>query len=529
MRKILVLILTLVLVIAAAGCSSWTSAVKDFGGEVSDNGGFAVVKGDYVYFVNGSAANSMDNTFGNVVKGAIMRVKVSDLGKADAAVETVVPKIVYTDYDGDGAGLFIEGDYVYYPTPSDKRNSNGEVKNTEIEFMKTKLDGSDPSVIATVDALDTPFRFYAEQGKVYLTVYVTDTEDGESVNRFVTYAEDGSIVKKSAKISSYDLGAFGCKYAYYVHNAYNETTKQDESFNEVYRYAFDGSEDALVFNGVSGYSDKDNGIGTQGATFAIKENTADYLFVSMTYVDTSVADYTVYGAIAHKDVKVAEENGTPAYRVNYNALEIINEGDNNASAIFSDDSLYLGKNAIVYNDATYGVIAYNYQAADKDLKEGLVYLFDDAALKTYTYEYSENGYMYYSNEGYYYRLNVAALIDAETGVKKTADVNIERLTYKQTYTKGDWFKAEIIGDYMLYSKSGAPYYGYVYAVGLKDIETKYGKALSDITEEEIDEYVEELTGTEKEDIDNALSLRVGVLSEDDKASLETYYSDNFKD
>ena len=37
--------------------------------EVESNGGFAVRKGDYVYFINGAADYTADNTYGKVVKG----------------------------------------------------------------------------------------------------------------------------------------------------------------------------------------------------------------------------------------------------------------------------------------------------------------------------------------------------------------------------------------------------------------------------------------------------------------------------
>ena len=517
MKKLLVLILVVALALSAAACSSWKTTVTEYGGEIYGNGGFAVTKGDYVYLINGKAYNTDDNTFGNVVKGAIVRVKVADLGKADAVAEIVVPKIAYTEYYGSGSGLFISGDYVYYPTPSDKKSSTGEVKNGETEFMKTKLDGSGSSIITTVPALDSPYRFYEKDGKVFLTVYLSDTEDDSTIDRFITYDEDGNIIKKSKKIAGYDLGEFGSDYAYYVRTAYNETLEQDESFNEVYRYAFDGSKDELILNGVGGYTDKENGIGTQGVTFEIKKNAKTDLFLSMTYVDTSVAAFTGYYAIAHADL-------TGDSAANYKALVLLNDGDDNASAIFSENSVYFSRNAIVYSDSTYGLISYNYQAEDKDLREGLVYLSDDEDLLTLTFEYAEGNYLYFSKDGYYYRLDASALVDFTTGAKKdgASSVKAERLTYKTTYTKGDWFNAEIIGEVMLFVKTGEPYYSYVYSVGFKDIETKYEKSIADITEDEISDYESELAKTDKVAVTNALKTRVGILSAEDKTSTETY-------
>ena len=60
-------------------------------GEVVSNGGFVVEKGDYVYFINGVETYTSDNTYGNVVKGALMRSKKADILAGDAEAETVVP------------------------------------------------------------------------------------------------------------------------------------------------------------------------------------------------------------------------------------------------------------------------------------------------------------------------------------------------------------------------------------------------------------------------------------------------------
>ena len=54
-------------------------------GTVSDNGGYAVVKGDYVYYINGKAESTADNAFGKVVKGALVRTKIADLATAAKA------------------------------------------------------------------------------------------------------------------------------------------------------------------------------------------------------------------------------------------------------------------------------------------------------------------------------------------------------------------------------------------------------------------------------------------------------------
>lgn len=528
MKKLIIVAVTLLLALSVVGCSAWKSGITDFGGEVKNNGGFAVEKGEYVYFINGTSSNTDDNSFGKVVKGSIARVRISEIGSSAAKAETVVPKIVYGEYFEDGAGLFIVGDYVYYPTPSDKKNSQGVVKNTDLEFRRTKLDGSDSSIIATVSSLSAPYRFYEKDGKAFLTVYVTVTEDGKDVDYLKTYDEKGKEIFKSKNVASYDFGDFGADYAYYVRTAYNETLKQDESYNEVYRYAFDGSGEALVLNGKGGYPDNAGGIGTQGATFDIIKNTVKDLYVSITYVDTSVATATVYCAIAQTDVKTAKEGDVEAYKLNLGALTVINDGDVNASKIFAASSVYVSKSCIIYNDADYGLVKYDYTVRDT-ISDGLSHIFDNDDVKGYTYQYEADGYLYYTDGTYYYRVALSDIVDENGAVKADGNASVERLTYKTTYADGEWYRAEFVGGKMLYMNDAEPYYGYVYSVGLNDVEVRYGKALAEITDDEIDAYVEELAKTDKTAIDAALAQRVGIIDEDDAQKLDAYYKDTFED
>ena len=85
-------------VISFAGCSdNYSTKVPGddiFEGEVVSNGGFVVEKGNYVYFINGAEEYTASNKYGEVVKGALMRLSKSDLASKnyDNAV-TVVPML----------------------------------------------------------------------------------------------------------------------------------------------------------------------------------------------------------------------------------------------------------------------------------------------------------------------------------------------------------------------------------------------------------------------------------------------------
>lgn len=169
-------------IMLVSACST-TYNVKSLSGNIfteedaQSNGGFAVEKGDYLYFINGKEANSADNTFGNVVKGSIMRIKKSDLAARNySTVDTVVPLIAFSgNYN---AGIFIYGDYIYYSTPSTEKNSDGEVQYTYLAFKRTKLDGTgtmkDYFLQYSNNAIE--YRYVEVDGVVYL-VYVATSEN----------------------------------------------------------------------------------------------------------------------------------------------------------------------------------------------------------------------------------------------------------------------------------------------------------------------------------------------------------------
>ena len=132
------------------------------------NGGFAVEKGDYIYYINGSENYSATNSYGDVVKGALMRIKKSDLTAGNYENADVVVPMMFVSQDYD-SGIFIYGDYVYYATPTSDKNMQGQVTNSWIDFKRAKLDGSETmkGYYFRLSNNATKFRFVAEGESVY--------------------------------------------------------------------------------------------------------------------------------------------------------------------------------------------------------------------------------------------------------------------------------------------------------------------------------------------------------------------------
>lgn len=145
--------------------------------KAEDNGGFAVAKDDYIYFINGKESNTADNTYGSVVKGSLMRISKDNLDARNySSVETVVPRIIHSG--NSNAGIFIYGDYVYYATPSTDKNSDGAIQKSNISFASSKLDGTDSMKGSYAQYTDNTieYRYVEVDGTVYL-IYVAKDED----------------------------------------------------------------------------------------------------------------------------------------------------------------------------------------------------------------------------------------------------------------------------------------------------------------------------------------------------------------
>ncbi len=183
MKKIVrFIVLALALIMMATSviaCSNnedegnWAGAtLKNWGSEVlASNGGMVAETQNNVYFINGQGNSKGDNTLGVPVKGALVGISKLDLeaGKLDKAT-VVVPKLfVSTDYK---AGVYIDNGYVYYGTTNLDKNSDGNVANDEMLFVKTKLDGTGTHIIYNVGSISTEFRISkGADGVVYITFY----------------------------------------------------------------------------------------------------------------------------------------------------------------------------------------------------------------------------------------------------------------------------------------------------------------------------------------------------------------------
>lgn len=245
-------------VVAVAGCSNYYGSsplVGDYSGEVKSNGGFAVEKGNYVYYINGIGSNTADNEYGTPVKGAIYRVAKNDLKNRNySTVDKVVGNIAYSsNYDG---GIFIYGDRIYYGTPSTAKNSEGVVLNDNLELKSCKLDGTEAmkDYYVQFPSAGYQYRFVEENGTVYL-LYVATEEKLYEESTGVTNLHSYNTSTGTDTLLAYNVGSVTFDQenkenprVYYTMNVYNYTGTSNTAYgyNQIYTVTASATEDKFA-------------------------------------------------------------------------------------------------------------------------------------------------------------------------------------------------------------------------------------------------------------------------------------------
>ncbi len=301
MKKFLTKMICLVMLVCVASLglvacseSSWKGSVTlKNSGAVIENGGFIAETENYLYFINGIESSTAKNEMGKPLKGALLVADKNDLTKT----EVVVPKLfVASDYN---AGVFINGGYVYYATPSVEKNSQGKTANDELTFMRTKLDGSGKTdeffTIDTDNAIATAYRivegqnggvfiYYYDEDNTAIVCYNTATKSSTTVIKQSDKA-DGDSLNKHVFLSSQVADGV---VAYYTTTVYLDTYNSESAskpnyirdealYNRVYVIKAGSTAGELVADG-----DGDPNTKLDDVKYAISSVKGGYVFFTKT-------------------------------------------------------------------------------------------------------------------------------------------------------------------------------------------------------------------------------------------------------
>lgn len=498
-KKLLAIVTVIVCVLMAfTACSAGKEPLTEDNGKNVSVGGFVAETDDYVYFINGNELYTEDNTLNKVEKGALVRVKKTELEKGkDAKTECVVSKLVSTgDYS---AGIAVANGRIYFATPSAEKDKIGNIKNTEIEFYSAKLDGTDLKKIATSNGADgntSAYRFHYTDNKMFVTFLSqeTVTEDGSEVTKkyLNVYGDDGKEVFK-AEYESYIFDKNDGNYLYYTASVKNDTLNSTESFNAVYRNKI-GNEDAelMLYGAGSNRNTSDKTYankGIQGVKFTLLAAQNGYLYLSAASVDTTPSTNTFYAFIGEEIKTDAEAN----YADMKNSNVMTSDGAN-APAALASTSLFFAPDNIMYLDSSLGFCAYNYtKRMNYADNYGVTVEYTDKDLLSGSIAYVANNYLYCQVSGVYYRI-------ALTDNKIASDAKTEKIS-ALTYSTS-WYAPETVKvgekEFVLGMFSSSDYKDYVFATEIEDFEANLlNEDKTAVSDENIEAFVKGFLTKEK--------------------------------
>ncbi|MBO7187259.1 MAG: hypothetical protein J6V68_02545 [Clostridia bacterium] len=450
--KSIILVLAIIassLLFVACDEPTTTAVTLKTPGAVLNNGGSVIETENYFYYVNGMGISTDANDYGTPIKGSIAVVAKSDMTKS----EIVVPKLVSAkDYN---AGIYLYGQYLYYGTTTTKKGTDGKIATDHLEFQKAKIDGSGVEEILTIKGLDTPFRFFEANGKVYLVYQTTVTENGESkavlISRDVATGAEKVIAKDytSYMFLSNDAMNEGATVSVLFTKEvkkYPTLTDNDEiaDYNELYAYKVGEAQAKLLRSGSTEKTGKVNPVTYSIVSFigngvvlttnesanTVKAENHEYINLDTLYTSTVDTQKTIVGEVL-KDI------------TNINGLvKSVNE--------------------IYYFNSELGFI---YKSdATKDASEA--YPVAKASVDTLIGEY--DGYIYYFDSESFVR---SVEIDAE-------DVHDENVIVEKS-ASSDWYDVEILDGKLFFKGPTDLDRGYIRFVDLDAIDYD-----ADFTEEE---------------------------------------------
>lgn len=397
-----VLALSMVLV----GCESYKQAPltgADPTAQVFSNGGSILKQGDYIYFINGYAGYQTTrkaNAFGNVVTGAIMRVKAADLENTDedadlmANAEIVVPKAVISDATNTGFSIY--GNYLYYVSYTGEEDRSGVVDADRTQFMRTDLNGQNTKVILEIAGGKSTQYKYTPNGLVYMRdgdLYFKST----ATNKFDT-KKDGELIAESVTAympvsATYDP-ATGMTLSDVV-----LYTKASEDYGEntqtLYAYMA-GGEPIVVL-------DKDTYLKDVPADQVYKNQFSFSILGFATEANgalTMAYTKTYYSGTQSSDSKTA---GTFVYRFDNAKFEFKVEGEHKVADTALSDVTVVGYDAGVLTSAS-PVTLYAYDSTAKATAYPDAFKDDNGSIASPTICGVKDGWMYYvlSNKLYCY-------------------------------------------------------------------------------------------------------------------------------
>lgn len=504
MKRIIALIIAvLTMAFALTACGENVKPVSNVGGEVkSGNGTFAVEKGDYLYFVNGIGSSTGTNKMGEVEKGALVRVKTEDVGKAGVEAEVVIPKLMNTGSATNG--VFIFGDVVYYATPYDGKDKTSTVRYDYTDFRTFDLKTAKSERLFYESTTVNSYQFVKSGSDIYVMYECKETVDSTETTSFKVYNLKGDLVYSVDGYVSLSI-ASDANRIFFNKIAYSEELEQDENFYEIYTYVVGESEAQLVYSGCGKNAIMRDGRDKEeydskrikeftdlsGLTFEIVKYTGNLLvFKAKTIGDVNTATYYLAADLS-KELTV--EN-----------LIYVGRANDFLDVAITSKSHFVALNEIYYIESSdktslKGLVKFDYtKANDSDKKFGRTLIAADAS--SYNIAFIQDGYAYLNgSSGDYYRIK---LDGSQTECKKISGIKSKSIT--------EWFIPRVVNGKFISVLGDSIYQSYLFAVDMANIDS-----------EEYEEYLDKYSELSRELVQEIKGSILGKMSASDLEAFNT--------
>ena len=486
--------------LVACSSAKWGGTTLKDWGRTTDatyvRAGFVAETEKYLYYINGVATSTDNNTFGAPIKGALMAVDKTDL---TSKTEVVVPKLFASkNYE---QGLFINDKYVYYGTPSTDKTSDGSIANSEMTFMRSKLDGTENVSFFTVDSLSAEYRFVESEGVVYILYVDTDAAAIKCYNTSTRENKEIAVTDATVQVEEPVNGEHGESLAdkYFVGDLivytvkvydtkYNEQQIEDSEsersvadYNKVYVYGAGYQEPVCVLDGRVGV-----------VNYKIDAIFDNYVL----YTQTKNSVSTTYFVSVDK-LGEAREDGEKA-NTEYTASDVVK--------IIDGTTVYVLKDSVVYADSIY--------KAESN--------------KTIAAKSSNISTMLFVKDGQLYFVNA----NTQLAVIELNNQNANEIILTENTVVTTWYEPAIIQlegkEYLFYADSSA--YGLSY---VKYVELNHSNVVAEDTDGDDEDdkwYIPEekatlLGAVSNKDLGSIMTAKINALANElvsGKIAFDTY-------
>lgn len=383
---ILMMVITSVMFVGCSGKDNYSNEA------IASNGGIAVIKDGYMYYIAGGTDQLKEPTEEMVNASSIYKRPVDEAGNP---IDSGKVELVYKGIAGFTYGeLYMFGDYLYFATPSGKISNTASKMTDRTSFCRVRKDGKKYEVLYTTETKDKlKYQYYNPTNEELYLVILEGTELYSINIKKDKKIELSSDVSSVAFSSDLGRGAGADPYIFY-------TKAPEESY--------------LTQTGSIVYKTLPNGEGNikiaSGADYALYEVKFGYLYFS---VDGKIYRTTTQAGLDRTNI-VSYEAFTTAYFTN--------------------------NGGVVAVGTESGQKKYQYVLWENNVKVGGKILNSSEKYQTIT---QVGDYIYAINEK-----NQIVKLALDYG--NTEDGTKTAISDKVTVAVGDYLKPEIVGDYMYF-------------------------------------------------------------------------------